>query len=160
MPGAAPSRPPWRRTGSALLAVGALLVVVAFWLPAWRSVHPDRTEITPGSEVLGWALPFAVIAAVFAVLSLASTGPARWVWRQASLGMLISNVLACGSLTGAYWYFEAEDPYVEHELISTGPGSGLLLALLGCLLIPLAGSLPDGRKRTDRPGDDRPDQAQ
>ncbi|MBG6103061.1 hypothetical protein IW249_003475 [Micromonospora vinacea] len=46
------------------------------------------------------------------------------------------------------------------ELISTGPGSGLLLALLGCLLIPLAGSLPDGRKRTDRPGDDRPDQAQ
>ncbi|MEV1154191.1 hypothetical protein AB0J27_02125 [Micromonospora chokoriensis] len=160
MPGGAPSRPPWRRTGSALLAAGVLLVIVAFWLPAWRGVHLDRTEITPGPEVLGWALPFAVIAAVFAVLSLANTGPAGWVWRQASLGMLISNVLACGSLTGAYWYFEAEDPYVEHELISTGPGPGLLLALLGCLLIPLAGSLPDGRKRTDRPEHDRPDQTQ
>ena len=146
MPGAAPSHPPWRQTGSALLAVGVLLVIVAFWLPAWRSVYLDRTDITPGSKVLGWALPFAVIAAVFAVLSLANTG-ARWVWRQASLGMLISNVLACGGLIGAYWYFEAEDPYVKHELISTGPGAGLLLTLLGCLLIPLAGSLPDGQKR-------------
>ncbi|MEU8115139.1 hypothetical protein [Micromonospora sp. NPDC048947] len=165
MPGAAASRSPWRQTGSALLAVGVLLVIVAFWLPAWRGVYLDRTETTPGSRVLGWALPFAVTAAVFAVLSLANTGPARWVWRQASLGMLISNVLACGSLTGAYWYFEAEDPYVAHELISTGPGAGLLLALLGCLLIPLAGSLPDGQKRTDqpridRPGHDRPDQTQ
>ncbi|MER7589078.1 hypothetical protein ABTW72_16260 [Micromonospora sp. NPDC127501] len=156
MPGAAPSRPSWRRTGSALLAVGVLLVVVAFWLPAWRSVYLDRTETTAGSRVLGWALPFAVTAAVFAVLSLANTGPARWVWRQASLGMLISNVLACGSLTGAYWYFEAEDPYADHELISTGPGAGLLLALLGYLLIPLAGALPDGQKRTDRPRNDRP----
>ncbi|MGC4793893.1 hypothetical protein ACLQ3H_07225 [Micromonospora saelicesensis] len=160
MPGAAPSRPPWRRTGSALLAVGVLLVVVAFWLPAWRSVYLDRTETTAGSRVLGWALPFAVTAAMFAVLSLANTGPARWVWRQASLGMLISNVLACGSLTGAYWYFEAEDPYAKHELISTGPGAGLLLALLGYLLIPLAGSLPDGQQRTDQPRNDRPGHGQ
>ncbi|MEK8107378.1 hypothetical protein NKG94_23630 [Micromonospora sp. M12] len=101
-----------------------------------------------------------MIAALFAVLSLVNAGPARWVWRQASLGMLISNVLACGSLTGAYWYFEAEDPYGKHELISTGPGAGLLLALLGYLLIPLAGSFPDGHKRPDRPRDDRPDQPQ
>ncbi|MEU4528391.1 hypothetical protein AB0F49_09195 [Micromonospora ureilytica] len=158
MPGAAPSHPPRRQTGSALLAVGVLLVIVAFWLPAWRSVYLDRTDITPGSKVLGWALPFAVIAAVFAVLSLANTGAAGWVWRQASLGMLISNVLACGSLSGAYWYFRAEDPYVKHELISTGPGAGLLLTLLGCLLIPLAGSLPDGQKHTGQPKDDRPDQ--
>lgn len=157
MPGAPLSRPSWRKTGSALLAVGVLLVLVAFWLPAWRSVYLGRTDTTPGSRVLGWALPFAVIAAVCAVLSLANTGPARWVWRQASRGMLISNVLACGSLTGAYWYFEAEDPYVEHELISTGPGAGLLLALLGYLLIPLAGSLPDGQKRPDRPRNDRPE---
>ncbi|MFI6232940.1 hypothetical protein ACIBD9_05225 [Micromonospora sp. NPDC050784] len=159
MPGA-PSRPPWRQTGSALLAVGVLLVVVAFWLPAWRSVYLDRTDTTAGSRVLGWALPFAVIAAVFAVLSLANAGPARWVWRQASRGMLVSNVLACGSLTGAYWYFEAEDPYVEHELISTEPGAGLLLTLLGCLLIPLAGSLPDGQRRTDRPEHDQPEHDQ
>ncbi|MBQ1016467.1 hypothetical protein KBX71_01130 [Micromonospora sp. D93] len=128
MPGAAPSHPPRRQTGSALLAVGVLLVIVAFWLPAWRSVYLDRTDITPGSKVLGWALPFAVIAAVFAVLSLANTGAAGWVWRQAS------------------------------ELISTGPGAGLLLTLLGCLLIPLAGSLPDGQKRTGQPEDDRPGQ--
>ncbi|WP_433317175.1 hypothetical protein ACQP0U_08180 [Micromonospora sp. CA-269861] len=126
MPDAAPSRPPWRQTGSALLAVGVLLLVVAFWLPAWRSVYLDRTDTTAGSKVLGWALP----------------------------------VLACGSITGTYWYFKAEDPYVEHELISTGPGVGLLLALLACLLIPLAGSLPDGQKRTDRRDHDRPDQTQ
>jgi hypothetical protein len=160
IPGAAASRPAWWRTGSALLAVGVLLVVVAFWLPAWHRVYLDRTETTPGSTMLGWALPFAVIAAMFAVLSLANTGLARWVWRQASLGMLISNVLACGSLTGAYWYFEAEDPYVKHELISTRPGAGLLLALLGYLLIPLAGSLPDGQRRADRPEHDRPDRTQ
>ncbi|MBQ0982258.1 hypothetical protein [Micromonospora sp. M61] len=160
IPGAAASRPAWWRTGSALLAVGVLLVVVAFWLPAWHSVYLVRTETTPGSTMLVWALPFAVIAAVFAVLSLANTGPARWVWRQASLGMLISNVLACGSLTGAYWYFEAEDPYVEDEVLSTGPGVGLVLALLGYLLIPLAGALPDGRKDADRPKHDRPDQAE
>ncbi|MEU7802359.1 hypothetical protein AB0J14_04065 [Micromonospora arborensis] len=132
-----------------LLIVGVLLVVVAFRLPAWRSVYRGRTNLTPGTEVIGWALPFAVIAAVFAVLSLANGGPARWVWRQASLGMLVSNVLACGSLTGVYWYFEAEDPYVEDELLVTGPGAGTLLALLGCLLIPLAGALPDGWKHTD-----------
>ncbi|MGC4812529.1 hypothetical protein ACLQ29_18545 [Micromonospora sp. DT228] len=65
-----------------------------FWLPAWRSVYPGRTDVTPGREVIGWALPFALVAAVFAVLSLANAGPARWVWRQASLGMLVSNVLA------------------------------------------------------------------
>ncbi|MFF0153905.1 hypothetical protein [Micromonospora sp. NPDC005203] len=146
MPGAALSRPPWRLTGSALLAVGVLLVIVAFWLPAWRSVYLDRTDTTPGSKVLGWALPLAVIAAVFAVLSLANIGPARQVWRQASLGMLVSNALACGGLTGAYWYFEVEDPYVGDELISTGPGAGFLLAFLGCLLIPLAGTLPDDRR--------------
>ncbi|MDG4837519.1 hypothetical protein O7631_13415 [Micromonospora sp. WMMD967] len=146
MPGAAPSRPPRRLTGSALLAVGVLLVVVSFWLPAWRSVYPGRTDVTPGTEVIGWALPFAVIATVFAVLSLANVGPARWVWRQASLGMLVSNVLACGSLTGVFWYFEANDPYVEDELLGTGPGVGTLLALLGCLLIPLAGALPDDKK--------------
>ncbi|MGC4746479.1 hypothetical protein ACLQ28_12535 [Micromonospora sp. DT201] len=151
MPSASQSRPAWRQSGSALLAVGVLLVIVAFWLPAWRSVYLDRTDATPGWKVLGWALPFAVIAAVFAVLSLANSGPARWIWRQASRGMLISNALACGSLTGVYWYFEAEDPYVEHELISTGPGAGLLLALLGYLLIPLAGSLPDGQKRPAQP---------
>ncbi|MEU8181033.1 hypothetical protein AB0B85_16705 [Micromonospora sp. NPDC049044] len=148
-PGAAPSRPPWRLTGSALLAVGVLLVVVAFWLPAWRSVYPGRTDVTPGTRVLGWALPFAVIATVFAALSLATIGPARRLWRQASLGMLVSNVLACGSLTGVFWYFEANDPYVEQELLSTGPGGGLVLALLGYLLIPLAGTLPEGRRHAD-----------
>ncbi|MFG1913381.1 hypothetical protein [Micromonospora sp. NPDC048898] len=149
-PAAAPSRPPWRRTGAALLAVGVLLVVVAFWLPAWRSVYPGSTDVTPGRRVIGLALPFAVIAAVFAVLSLANAGPSRWVWRQASLGMLVSNVLACGSLTGVFWYLEANDPYAEEELLVTGPGVGTLLALLGCLLIPLAGALPDGRKGADR----------
>ncbi|MEU7755998.1 hypothetical protein AB0B57_17485 [Micromonospora sp. NPDC049101] len=143
-PAAAPPRPPWRRTGAALLAVGALLVVVAFWLPAWRSVYLDRTDVTPGREVIGYTLPFAVIAAVFAVLSLANAGPSRWVWRQASLGMLVSNVLACGSITGAFWYFEVNDPYAEEELLRSRPGVGILLALLGCLLIPLAGSLPNG----------------
>ncbi|MFG1868297.1 hypothetical protein [Micromonospora arborensis] len=158
LPGAAQSRPPWQQTGSALLAVGVLLVIGAFWLPAWRSVYLDRTDATPGWKVLGWALPFAVIAAVFAVLSLANSDPARRVWRQASRGMLISNALACGSLTGVYWYFEAEDPYVEDELLSTGPGAGLLLALLGCLLIPLAGSLPDRQEHAARPDHNRPDQ--
>ncbi|MEU1680343.1 hypothetical protein ABZ422_14760 [Micromonospora zamorensis] len=156
VPAGSQPRPPGRRTGWALLTGGVLAVVVAFWLPAWRSVYPDRINVTPGSSELVWALPFAVIAAMFAVLSLANTGPARWVWRQASLGMLISNVLACGSLTGAYWYFEAEDPYVEEELLSTGPGVGLVLALLGYLLIPLAGALPDGRKDADQPKHDQP----
>ncbi|MEH0929896.1 hypothetical protein [Micromonospora sp. CPCC 205558] len=45
-----------------------------------------------------------------------------------------------------FWYFEANDPYVEDELLGTGPGVGTLLALLGCLLIPLAGTLPDDRR--------------
>lgn len=160
MPGGSPPRPPWRRTGWALLTVGVLVVVVAFWLPAWRSVHLDRIDVAPGSRVLGWALPFAVIAAILAVLSLANVGPASWVWRQASLGMLISNALACGSITGVYWYFEAEDPYADQELLSTGPGAGLLLALLGYLLIPLAGTLPDGRKGADQPRHDRLDRAE
>ncbi|MGC5311245.1 hypothetical protein [Micromonospora zamorensis] len=160
IPAGSQPHPPGRRTGWALLTVGALVVVVAFWLPAWRSVYLDRIDVTPGSRVLGWALPFAVIAAILAVLSLANVGPARWVWRQASLGMLISNALACGSITGVYWYFEAEEPYVDHELLSTGPGAGLLLALLGYLLIPLAGALPDGRKGADQPRHDRLDQAE
>ncbi|WP_433130916.1 hypothetical protein ACQPWW_08845 [Micromonospora sp. CA-240977] len=159
MPAGPPPRPPWRRTGWAILTAGVLLVVVAFWLPAWRTVYPDRVDVTAGSKELGWALPFAVIAAVFAVLSLVNVGPARWVWRQASLGMLVSNVLACGSITGVYWYFEAEDPYVDEEVLSTGPGAGLLLALVGYLLIPLAGALPSGRTGGDRPRHDRPDQA-
>ncbi|MEU7587415.1 hypothetical protein AB0A95_14050 [Micromonospora sp. NPDC049230] len=143
-----------------LLIVGVLLVVVAFWLPAWHSVYLGRTDVTPGRRVIGYSLPFAVIAAVFAVLSLANAGPSRWVWRQASLGMLVSNVLACGSLTGVYWYLRAEDPFVKHELLSTTPGAGILLALLGCLLIPLAGALPNGRKGTDRPEHNRPDRAE
>ncbi|MEU4470020.1 hypothetical protein [Micromonospora sp. NPDC023888] len=143
-------RASWSWAGRTLLIVGVLLVVVAFWLPAWRSVYPGRTDVTPGKEVIVGALPFAVVAAVFAVLSLANAGPSRWVWRQASLGMLVSNVLACGSLTGAFWYFEVNDPYVEEELLGSGPGVGILLALLGCLLIPLAGSLPNGRKGADR----------
>ncbi|MGC4812528.1 hypothetical protein ACLQ29_18540 [Micromonospora sp. DT228] len=47
-----------------------------------------------------------------------------------------------------FWYFEANDPYVEDELLGSGPAIGILLALLGCLLIPLAGALPDDRKRS------------
>ncbi|MEU8333216.1 hypothetical protein [Micromonospora sp. NPDC048839] len=143
-------RASWRWAGRALLIVGVLLVVVAFWLPAWRSVYPGSTDVTPGRRVIGWALPFAVIAAVFAVLSLANAGPSRWVWQQASLGMLVSNVLACGSLTGVFWYLEANDPYAEEELLASRPGVGTLLALLGCLLIPLAGALPNGREGADR----------
>ncbi|MFF5052660.1 hypothetical protein ACFY1S_05660 [Micromonospora sp. NPDC000663] len=52
------------------------------------------------------------------------------------------------------------DPYVDQELLSTGPGVGLVLALMGYLLIPLAGALPDGRKDADRPNHDRHDQAE
>ncbi|MGC5288726.1 hypothetical protein [Micromonospora sp. DT231] len=143
-------RASWNWAGRALLVVGVLLVVVAFWLPAWRSVYPGWTDVTPGTRLIHYSLPFAVIAAVFAVLSLANAGPSRWVWQQTSLGMLVSNVLACGSLTGVFWYLQANDPYVEEEPLVTGPGVGTLLALLGCLLIPLAGALPNGRRGAGR----------
>ncbi|MEU1240999.1 hypothetical protein ABZ388_11620 [Micromonospora parva] len=156
-PGSPQQRPPRRRRGLLLLAVGVVLLVAAFWLPGWRSMYPDRTEVVPGARLVGWALPFAVIAAGSAVLSLTTTGgPARRVWRQASRGLLIANALACGSLTGVYWYFEAEDPFVGHELLSTAPGPGIVLALVGCLLIPLAGALPERHQPPNQPGGNQP----
>jgi hypothetical protein len=135
-------RPPGRRRG-----LDARL--------AHRLSEPD--EVTPGTELILPVLPFAVVAAVFAVLSLTNAGPERWAWRQASLGMLVSNALACGSLTGVVWYFAADPyPYADEEMQSTGPGPGTWLALLGCLLIPLAGSLPYGQRRPARPDRTRP----
>jgi hypothetical protein len=135
-----------QRTAWVLLALGVLLVVVAFSLPAWRSVYPSGTDHIPGTSLLIPALPLAGLSAVFAVLSLVNSGRHRWAWRQASLGMLVSNVLACGSLTTVFWLFLADDPDADETLLSTGPGAGTLLALVGCLLIPLAGSLPDNQK--------------
>ncbi|GAB4101782.1 hypothetical protein AB0C50_07515 [Micromonospora taraxaci] len=143
-----------RRAAGALLAVGVLLVACAFSLPAWRSVYPSGTDHTPGTSLLIPVLPLAGLSTVFAVLSLVNSGRHRWAWRQASLGMLVSNVLACGSLTGVFWLFLADEPYADETLLSTGPGAGTLLALVGCLLIPLAGSLPDNRQPATQLGGD------
>ncbi|MEV7331590.1 hypothetical protein [Micromonospora sp. NPDC093244] len=135
--------PRWRRLGSAVLLAGVLAVAVAPLLPAWRTVYPDGTQLKSGAQV-GWvAVPVALVAAAVATVSLTRTGPARRPWREASLGLLIANALTCGGLTGAVWIAQAHDAYArEAGMLSTDPGAGTWLALLGCLLIPLAGTLP------------------
>ncbi|MET8834268.1 hypothetical protein ABZV78_10160 [Micromonospora sp. NPDC004540] len=141
-PGALLSRR--RRVGAALLGAGLLAVLAIPALPAWRTVYPDRVALRPGGQLLWVVLPWALVCGLVAVVSLARVGPSRWLWRDVSRGLLVSTVLAGGVATAGWWYFSATDPYArEAGLVSTGPGAGALLALLGCLLIPLAGALPD-----------------
>ncbi|MEU4480001.1 hypothetical protein AB0F68_18380 [Micromonospora sp. NPDC023966] len=133
-----------RRAGVALLGAGLLAVLAAPTLPAWRTVYPDGVDLRPGGQLTWVVLPWALVSGLVAVVSLVRAGPSRWPWRDASRGLLVSTVLAGGVVTAALWYFSATDPYAEEDgMVSTGPGAATLLALLGCLLIPLAGSLPD-----------------
>ncbi|WP_433317610.1 hypothetical protein [Micromonospora chersina] len=134
-----------RRVGVALLGAGLLAVLAAPALPAWRTVHPDRVELRPGSQLLWVVLPWALLCGLVAMVSLARVGPSRWPWREASRGLLVSTALAGGAVTAAWWYFSATDPYAREDgMVSTGPGPATWLALLGSLLVPLAGALPDG----------------
>ncbi|MGW9195667.1 hypothetical protein [Micromonospora chersina] len=141
-PGAPLSRR--RRVGVTLLGAGLLAVLTTAALPAWRTVYPDRVDLRSGSQLLWVALPWALVCGLAAVVSLARVGPSRWLWRDVSRGLLISTVLAGGAVTAAWWLFSATDVYaLEDGMVSTGPGPGTWLALLGCLLVPLAGALPD-----------------
>ncbi|WNM40367.1 hypothetical protein RMN56_03140 [Micromonospora halotolerans] len=133
-----------RRLGAALLGAGLLAVLTTAAFPAWHTVYPDRVALRPGSQLLWIALPWALVCGLVAVVSLARVGPSRSLWRDVSRGLLISTVLGGGALTAAWWYLSATDSYrIEDGMLSTGPGAGTLLALLGCLLVPLAGALPD-----------------
>ncbi|MET8908602.1 hypothetical protein [Micromonospora sp. NPDC004551] len=134
-----------RRVGAALLGAGLLTVLTAAASPAWRTVYADRVALRPGAQLLWVALPWALVCGLVAVVSLARVGPSRRPWRVASRGLLVSTVLAGAALTAAWWYFSATDPYAREDgMLSTGPGPGTWLALLGCLLVPLAGALPGG----------------
>ncbi|MFI6330989.1 hypothetical protein ACIBBG_22115 [Micromonospora chersina] len=133
-----------RRVGVALLGAGPLAIVTAAALPAWRTVYPDRVDLRSGRELLWIALPWALVCGLVAVVSLARVGPSRWLWRDVSRGLLISTVLAGGAVTAVWWLFSATDVYAREDgMLSTGPGPATWLALLGCLLVPLAGALPD-----------------
>ncbi|KAB1909940.1 hypothetical protein [Micromonospora sp. AMSO31t] len=133
-----------RRVGAALLGAGLLAVLTAGALPAWRTVYPDRVALDPGSQMLWLALPWALVCGLVAVVALVRIGPSRSLWRDVSRGLLISTVLVGGALTAVWWYLSATDPYrLEDDMVSTRPAAGTLLVLLGCLLIPLAGALPD-----------------
>ncbi|MGW4154083.1 hypothetical protein ACWEDF_13120 [Micromonospora chersina] len=141
-PGAPLSRR--RRVGVTLLGAGLLAVLAAPALPAWRTVYPDRVDLRSGRELLWVALPWALVCGLAAVVSLARVGPSRWLWRDVSRGLLISTVLAGGALTAVWWLFSATDVYAREDgMASTGPGPATWLALLGCLMVPLAGALPD-----------------
>ncbi|NBE84996.1 hypothetical protein [Micromonospora rubida] len=127
--------------GGVLLLGGWGAVGAAMVLPFWRTVHPDQVTLRLGFELSFVVLPLALGGGLASVASLAL--PARSAWRQASRGFLLGNALSCGSLTGVGWLLTATDPYApEHGVVSSGPGAGLFLALLGCLLVPLTGSLP------------------
>ncbi|MET7802944.1 hypothetical protein [Micromonospora chersina] len=133
-----------RRVGVALLGAGPLAIVTAAALPAWHTVYPDRVDLRSGRELLWIALPWALVCGLVAVVSLARVGPSRWLWRDVSRGLLISTVLAGGAVTAVWWLFSATDVYAREDgMVSTGPGPATWLALLGCLLVPLAGALPD-----------------
>ncbi|WBB81744.1 hypothetical protein O7606_10490 [Micromonospora sp. WMMD882] len=136
----------WRRLGVLLLAVGWATVAVAVLLPAWRREYPNRVEVDTSLDLAFVTAPVALVGALLAVPSLLRVGSARRPWREASRGWSIATTLGCGSSTLVVWYFVANDPYRQEDgMTSARPGAGTALALLGCVLVAVAGALPDDR---------------
>jgi hypothetical protein len=139
------------RVGLLLLIAGLGALLIAGYLPWWRTTYVDGVQTVGGAVAAGRVFPLWLPPVGAAVAALTTHGTAQRIARLVSAVLGSAVLVCCSGLTGVFWFFAGTGGIArERGMTGTSPDVGLVVAFASVLLIALAGAV--ARRDTAGPG--------